>query len=96
MEENNVMTYEEVIENTEVIEANEEPEETTGNGSSIGALVLIGGAVIGGAVAIHHFTKKKREAWAVKRLEKKGYVVSKPEVNEPIEEVECDELEESK
>lgn len=81
--EENIMTYEE-IENTEVVGNYEEPEETGKGG--LGAVVLIGGLVIGGVVAAAHFTKKKREAWTIKRLEKKGYVIQKPE------EIESDEV----
>lgn len=73
--EENIMTCEE-IENTEVTEFNEEPEEA--GKSNLGAIVLVAGAVIGGAVAVAHFTKNKREAWREKRLAKKGYVKLKP------------------
>lgn len=73
--EENIMTYEE-IENTEVAEVNEEPEEA--GKSNLGAIVLTVGAVVGGAIAVAHFTKKKREAWREKRLAKKGYVKLKP------------------
>lgn len=71
-----IMTIEETT-NTEEVKDYYEAEETSSNGN-LGAIALIGGLVIGGAAAVLHFTKAKREAWRDRRLEKKGYVKLKP------------------
>lgn len=68
----------EIIDDTEVEVYDLEPEEESGGGllKTVGILGLCGAV---GAAALH-FTKKKREEWAIKKLEKKGYIVTKTEV----------------
>lgn len=81
----------EEIENTEVVEVNEEPE-TSGNG--ILGLIAGGLVVAAGATAIVlHKTKAKREAKKIEKLRKKGYVIVSPEEIEEIEDVSEDEAE---
>lgn len=82
--EETMTTYEE-IENTEVEEINE-PEES--NNGSLGKLILGIGAVVAAGVAVAHFTKNKRREYQIKKLEKAGYVISKPEEADENEEVE--------
>lgn len=68
----------ETIDDTEVEVYDLEPEEESGGGllKTVGILGLCGAV---GAAALH-FTKKKREEWTIKKLEKKGYIVTKTEV----------------
>lgn len=88
MNEETMMTYEEV-ENTGVNEVYEETE-TSGNGN-LGKIVLGVGAVVAAAVAVAHFTKNKRREYQIKKLEKAGYVIYKPE--DDTDEVENDFVE---
>lgn len=87
--------YEEKFENqemdteTEVYEDQYESEES-GKGMFGKALVL-GGAIAAGLAAAWHFTKGKREEHNVKKLEKKGYIVTRPQ---PVEVVEVEEFSE--
>lgn len=78
MNEERVMEEVEVIDNTEVEVYDLEPEEESGGGllKAVGILGVCGAV---GAAALH-FTKKKREEWTIKKLEKKGYIVTKAEV----------------
>ena len=71
-----IMAYEE-IENAEVVAVDNEPE--TSEGISLGKIILIGGAIIAGTIAVAHFTKKKREEYQINKLRNKGYIISKPE-----------------
>lgn len=71
MEENRIMENNEVMENYEPVT------EETGNGipvAAVGAFVV----GIGLGVAAVKKGKGKLEKWNIKRLEKKGYVVTKP------------------
>lgn len=73
MDENNTTYDVEVIDDTnkETVEVKKK---------NAGKKVLIGGVILGAVgTAILYKTKKKREQLAVKRLEKKGYTVIKPE-----------------
>lgn len=80
----------EEIENTEVVEVNEEPE-TSGNGI-LG--LIAGGLVVAGATAVVlHKTKAKREAKKIEKLRKKGYVITSPEEADEIEVYSEDEAE---
>lgn len=73
----------EEIENTEVVEVNEEPE-TSGNG--ILGLIAGGLVVAAGATAVVlHKTKAKREAKKIEKLRKKGYVIISPEEADEVE-----------
>lgn len=66
----------EIIDNAEV-EVYDETEESNGGGllGTIGILAVCGAA----AAAALHFTRKKREEMTIKKLEKKGYIVTKAE-----------------
>ena len=67
---------EEIVENeniAEVYDIVETPEE----GGLNKVLVGVGVAAVAAGVAIWRATKDKREAWQIKRLEKKGYVISR-------------------
>lgn len=81
-----MMTVVEEIENDEVkeVEVCEEPVET-GNGI-VGKIVV--GAIVAGAgvgALIWHKTKAKREERAIRKLEKKGYVIYKTQDEEVID-----------
>lgn len=75
MEENKTMEME-VMDNTEVMDTYE-PEETSGKGISVVAVGAVL-AAIGVGVAVVRKRKGKLDEWRIKRLEKKGYVVTKP------------------
>lgn len=66
-----------IPETTETYEDYESPE-SSDNGLAVKAILGVGAVLAAGAVAWRK-TKNKREAWQVKRLEKKGYAVSKIE-----------------
>lgn len=69
-------TFEE-IEETEVNEVYDEPIES---GDGILGKVLLGvGLLAAGGTAAWVLTKNKREQHQIKKLEKKGYLISKPE-----------------
>lgn len=71
---NNEVTTEN-FEDVEVFKVIEEPQESENGGI---AILAAGAAVIvTGAVALWHFTKEKREEMTIRRLEKKGYKVTK-------------------
>lgn len=72
---NNEMELEEIENVAEVMEACEAPEAT--DGKKIAGIVI--GAVAVGVAALIYKNRKKFESWQIKRLEKKGYVVYKPE-----------------
>lgn len=87
----------EEIENTEIVEVNEEPE-TSGNGI-LG--VIAGGLVIaaGATAVVLHKTKAKREAKKIEKLRDKGYVIISPEEAKELETVsdnDCEIVEEEK
>ena len=76
MENNEVMYEEEVT--TEVMENNDETRSGNGIvGKVIGGLIITGLAV--GAAKLWKKTAPRREARAIKKLEKKGYMINKPE-----------------
>ena len=86
-----------VVENEEVeaVVVDEEPEKS---GKGFAGVVIAGLAIAGGAVAYAwHKTKgkreDKREARAIRKLEAKGYVISKAEAYEEIADV-SEEIEE--
>lgn len=109
--EENIMTYEEELENTEVEATYIDSEEEESTGSIVGKLVGVAlaiGAGIGGAIIIRKMTmtEEQKAAEKQKKLDKKlmkltrkasklGVVVVKPEVLEKSDEVECEVLEES-
>lgn len=78
MNEEKVM--DEVVETFNNIEVEEvidiKPSSGGGLLKTVGILGVCGAV---GAAALH-FTKKKREEWTIKKLEKKGYIVTKAEV----------------
>ena len=86
-----IMNFEE-IENTELVEIDEEPE-TSGKG--IVGKLAIGALIVGGAAALIYKNKHKFEERKIRKLEKKGYLVIRPEDEMPVEayseEVEDDE-----
>ena len=75
MEENAMVETSEVYNDYEVAD---------NSNDGLAVKVLLGvGAAVGAGIAAWKATKNKREAWAVKRLEKKGYKVEKVEEDEP-------------
>lgn len=77
-EELKVMEEIETYEATEMVPAeyNEEPE-STGNGIVGKIAIGVGLAVAGAGAFVWHKTKAKREERTIRKLEKKGYVISK-------------------
>ena len=75
MEENKTMEME-VMDNTEAMDTYE-PKETSGKGISVVAVGAVL-AAIGVGVAVARKGKGKLDEWRIKRLKKKGYVVTKP------------------
>lgn len=58
-------------------------EETDNSDNGLGMKLLLGGvAAVGAGIAAWKATKKKREEWQIKRMEKKGYQVTKIEEDE--------------
>lgn len=79
MENKEVMYEEEVV--TEVTENDDETRSGNGIvGKLVGGLIITGLAV--GAAKLWKKTAPRREARTIKKLEKKGYVISKPEDDE--------------
>lgn len=76
-----IMNFEE-IENTELVEIDEEEPKKSGKGI-IG--LAIGTLLVGGAVALIHKNKDKLEERKIRKLEKKGYLVIRPEDEMPVE-----------
>ena len=72
-----------IPETTETYEDYESPE-SSDNGLAVKAILGVGAVLAAGAV-VWRKTKNKREAWQVKRLEKKGYAVSKIEDEKEVE-----------
>lgn len=68
----------ETMENGNEVMENYEPVEETGNGIPV---AVVGAAVVGIGLGIAAVKKGKGklEKWNIRRLEKKGYVVTKPE-----------------
>ena len=81
MEENKTMEME-VMDNNEVMDA----DENSGKGFGI---VKVGAvlAAIGVGIAVVRKSKGKLDDWRIRRLEKKGYTVTKPVVEETEAEV---------
>jgi hypothetical protein len=79
--ENITIENEDVINPEVELEVYEEPEATSDEGG-IGKVIAVGAAVVGGAVLLWK-NRRKVTDWldnrSVKKLEKKGYVISKPE-----------------
>ena len=68
-------------------------EETDNSDNGLAVKVLLGvGAAVGAGIAAWKATKNKREEWQIKRMEKKGYQVTKIEESEakkvPVRKVE--------
>lgn len=84
MEENKTMEME-VMDNDEVMDTYE-PDENSGKGFGI---VKVGAvlAAIGVGIAVVRKSKGKLDDWRIRRLEKKGYTVIKPVVEETEAEV---------
>ena len=80
MENNEILTNE-VTEVTEVYDM--EPE--VSGGGIVKVLGILGGIAAAGAAALY-LTKDKREAKQIAKLEKKGYVVLKPDEDDFYEE----------
>lgn len=76
-EMNNVEVTTENFEDVEVFKVVEEPKDSENGG--IGLAVGICVAVGAGVVAAWHFTKNWREERTIRKLEKKGYKVTKTE-----------------
>ena len=72
-----------IPETTEAYEDYESPENSD-NGLAVKAILGVGAVLAAGVVAWRK-TKDKREAWQIKRLEKKGYAVSKIEDEKEVE-----------
>ena len=88
-----LMVMVEELENNEAteVEINEEPIET-GNGVVGKIAIGIGLAVAGAGAFVWHKTKAKREERTIRKLEKKGYVITK---DAPVVEVEAEPVSES-
>lgn len=76
MEENKTMEME-VMNDDEVMDTYE-TEETSGKGLGVVAVGAVLAAV-GVGIAVARKNKGKLDEWRIRRLEKKGYVVTKPE-----------------
>lgn len=88
-----MMTTMEETTNTMTTENYGYHEETDNSDNGLAVKVLLGvGAVVGAGVAAWKATKNKREEWQIKRMEKKGYQVTKIEESEvkkvPVRKVE--------
>lgn len=83
-----LMVMAEELENNEAteVEINEEPIET-GNGIVGKIAVGVVAAVVGAGAFAWYKTKAKREERTIRKLEKKGYVITK---EEPVVEVEAE------
>lgn len=76
MNDEMMKTYEE-NENTAIsAEVHDEPIEETGNGI-LGKVIIGLGIAVAATAAVLYKTKDKREAKQIKKLEKKGYVITK-------------------
>lgn len=82
------------MQNEEVMEVYEEPEETTGNGL-LGKIVAGAVVVAIGAGALIYKNRNKLEERRIKKLEKKGYVImTTDEYMDRLEVAETEETEE--
>lgn len=81
-----MITMVEEIENNEVTDV-EVYEEPTKSGNDIVGKIAVGAVAVGAGVAalVWHKTKAKREERAIRKLEKKGYVIYKDQPEEAIE-----------
>lgn len=81
-----MMTMVEEIENNEATEL-EVYEESAKSGNGIAGKIAIGvvAAAAGVGALVWHKTKAKREERAIRKLEKKGYVIYKDQPEEAIE-----------
>ena len=93
MKGENIMNEEnknlEVIEDEEVEVTEMEPE-TSGNGV-LGKLALGAAIVAAGSVILLRKTKAKREEFKIRQLEKKGYIITRPDEVEDAEVVSGDD-----
>lgn len=55
--------------------------ENVSGGSFVGLVLGLAGGVVGLTAVALHLTKEKREQRAIDKLQKKGYVVYRPEVS---------------
>ena len=86
MEEMNLNN--EVINEVEDVETCEEPEEQE---SGSFAPIVFGLLGIGAAVGIGAFVKKNKEKWARKTLEKQGYKIEEPDIEDTDEDQDDDD-----
>lgn len=84
MENNEVMN--EVVETEEVTNTEEMEMYEASTDSSVGTVVkiLAGAAIAAGGILLYK-SRSKLDNWQIKRLEKKGYVVSLPECEVEVE-----------
>lgn len=90
MNENINTNYEEVLENITEVEVDDAPiyvDAVTSSNKGIGVLIAVGvAATAAAAVGIWRATKDKREERQIRKLEKKGYVITKSNKNDgPID-----------
>ena len=78
----------EEIENLEDLESVEGMELYEDSDSSVLGLILlgVGAGIVGAGATLYHKNKAKIEEWRIKRWEKKGYVITRPDVVVDIQE----------
>lgn len=79
----NTETIEEAMEKTDVM-----PEFDGSNMNLVGVIIGLGSVGIAAAVALAIKHRDKIDEWRVRKLEKKGYTVTKPIVTEVEEDIE--------
>ena len=89
---NTEMNVEEVDLNEDVIVVCEDPDNSDDN--PIGVILALGAAAVIGVSAFILKRKGKFDEWRIKRLEKKGYVVLRPDQVNTADSDGCDEVEE--
>lgn len=91
--ENEIMNNEMEVETTDVIDSNDVMfvTEESDAGKAIGVVIALGAAAALATIAIARKCKGKMTEWQIKRLEKKGYIVTKAETVESTEEEGCEE-----
>lgn len=55
-----------------------------GGNNVIGVVVGIAASVIAAGAAVYYFTKDKRKARFIKKLEREGYVIEKPDIENAV------------